>query len=229
MKNPCRISHFNGRNEPKSKKLSPKKKPKNDNPIVIRRSLRTRGMPPDSKGLADDFSESPAKNPNSQTTPSEESSPPKMGPVSMSEAFLHEGSDRALVDTILSIGKKSQLGMSFRVCKEENLGVSCDSIKKEGNEVGSSFSLYSLTLNSDNIARVVQDRIMALRFFPCSSSRIVVAGSKGGDVGFWNLDHKMEEEEDGVYRYHTHSGPVSGISIHQHCLSKVIFHMMLNL
>ncbi|PON37196.1 Guanine nucleotide-binding protein, beta subunit [Trema orientale] len=214
------------RSAPKPKRISPKKKPKNDNLVVVRRSLRTRGILPDSEGLDNDLVESPAKSPNSQTPPSKPSIP-KMGPLSMSQAFLDEGSDRALIETILSIGKKSELGVDLgaetdgvRVCKEENLGVLRNSIKKEENEVGGSFSLYSMTLNPENVARVVQDRIMTLRFFPCSNSRIVVAGSKGGDVGFWNLDHQMEEE-DGVYRYHTHSGPISGISIHRHCLSKV--------
>ncbi|BBH08578.1 DROUGHT SENSITIVE 1 [Prunus dulcis] len=46
------------RAETKSYKVCPKKQPKTQTPIVIRRSLRTRGLPPDAKGLSDDAIES---------------------------------------------------------------------------------------------------------------------------------------------------------------------------
>ena len=80
----------------------------------------------------------------------------------------------------------------------------------------------------ENIARVMPGMIMNVRFFPCADSRMIVAGSKFGEVGFWNLDPKAEEE-DGVYLYHPHSGPISGISIQPHCLSKVIFYLKISL
>ena len=82
-----------------------------------------------------------------------------------------------------------------------------------------------MTLNPEHVARILPDRIMHATFFLCSSSRILAEGNRLGDVGFWNLDHQRhdEEKDDGTYMYHSHSGPVSGISIHKHCLSKVIF------
>ncbi|KAM6553178.1 hypothetical protein CsatB_013940 [Cannabis sativa] len=237
----------------KANKVKPQKKPKSDTPVALRRSLRTRGMQADSKILDGDLFESTVRSPNSRET--------KMGPLTMREALLHEGSDRSLIETILNTAIKSEPGQSLgtefggrRVCKEET--VSSNGIKSEpgqsmgtesggdrvckketfsstgiksepgqslGTEFGGDRIWVDMTLNPENVARVVQNRIMSVKFFPCSSSSIVVAGSKGGDVGFWNLDHAngIEEEDDGVYSYHTHSGPVSGISIHQHSLSKV--------
>ncbi|XP_062078308.1 uncharacterized protein LOC133782884 isoform X2 [Humulus lupulus] len=223
----------------KANKVKPQKKPKNETPVPVRRSLRTRGMPADSKSLDSDLFDSAVRSPNSQSTVPSKPSAPKIGPLTMREALLHEGSGRALIETILSTGIKSEpgecLGTEFggdRVCKEEtilNTGIKSERGESLGKEFGGDRVCkeedywVDMNLNPDNIARVVQGRIMAVKFFPCSSSRIVVAGSKGGDVGFWNLDHAngIEEEDDGVYTYHTHSGPVSGISIHQHTLSKV--------
>ncbi|PON62520.1 Guanine nucleotide-binding protein, beta subunit [Parasponia andersonii] len=157
----------------------PQKKPRNDTRVVKRQSLRTGGMPPDSKGVRKR--------------------------LRMKQAYCREGSDRALIETIVGIGKKSRVGISNEAesgtdgfCKDGSLGVS-------GNEVAGSFSL--------------DEPIKALRFFPCDSSRIIVAGNRLGSVGFWNLDHVIEEE-DGIYRYRPHQSSISGISIHPHCLTK---------
>jgi hypothetical protein len=59
-------------------------------------------------------------------------------------------------------------------------------------------------------------------FFLCKDSRMVVVGNKFGNIGFWNVDC-VTEEKDGIYLYHPHPGPISGISIQQHCLPKVIW------
>lgn len=96
------------------------------------------------------------------------------------------------------------------------------SIKMEHKTDGSCLKLGSLVLNAENVARVVPGRIMAVRFFPCRDSRMIVVGNKFGEVGFWNADHEAEEG-NGVYLYHPHSGPISGISIQRHALSKVLF------
>ncbi|GMN47168.1 hypothetical protein TIFTF001_016343 [Ficus carica] len=282
------------RDETKSSKISSQKKPKSDQtPIVIRRSLRTRGMPPDSDGLPSDLVDLPPRSARSVSASPEKVLPRKLGPISMRDAYREDGSDRALIETLKRIGKKSEVHDSPRaktaggrdkkeedcevggtfdlnsksnsvnvgeklsgdwVCKGEN---SSDSIKKEENEVQGlspenigekfsgngvcesanmsdsvkkeedgvegSFDLYSMSLNPENVARILSDRIMHARFFPCSSSRILAVGNKLGDVGFWNLNHQRDDEgaEDGIFTYHSHSGPVSGISIHEHCLSKV--------
>ncbi|KAL5547653.1 hypothetical protein UlMin_002884 [Ulmus minor] len=168
------------RNKTKSYKVSPQKKSKPETPVVKRRSLRTRGMPPDSKELADDFSDSAARNAESQS-PTKVSTR-SLGPISMREACsCKESSDRPLIETILGI----------------------------------------VDSDPENIARVVPGMIMNVRFFPCADSRMIVAGNQFGEVGFWNLDPKVEEK-DGIYLYHPHSSPILGISIQPHCLSKVI-------
>ncbi|KAL6506109.1 hypothetical protein OROHE_022638 [Orobanche hederae] len=48
---------------------------------------------------------------------------------------------------------------------------------------------------------------------------MVVVGNKFGDVGFWNADGK-EDDGDGIYLFHPHSGPISGIEIDRFSISK---------
>ncbi|XP_059635356.1 uncharacterized protein LOC132277514 [Cornus florida] len=214
----------------KSYKVSPAKKPKTETPIVIRRSLRTRGMPPDSStagGLKDDFDfkETPNKTLKSQTTPKKSSR--ELGPLSMKDAYRGTTSDRTLIETILGVSKKSQL------CYGDNLVKGIDEGSRDWimglpeNEklgypirVSSSIDLESLELEEESIARVVPGRIFSVRFFPSADMKMVVVGNKFGDVGLWNVD-SSEEDGDGIYLYSPHSGPVSGIAIQPFSLSKM--------
>ncbi|GLT85391.1 hypothetical protein SLE2022_035820 [Rubroshorea leprosula] len=275
--------------ESKSYKVSPDKKQKTEAPIVIRRSLRTRGIAPDSKGLTDDFVDKPQKS----VSPSK---PRVLGPLSMRDAF--SGDDIAyngrLVAAILSISKKPQVGVSVKKefngvkagkggslgekcewssckkevlecpdklgkseteigadlgmsIKEENDGVnafkyeklsdkgnlgSCGlvmgtvkseykdgSVKIEKSEPRNSLDLYSLMLKPENVARILPGRIMVVKFFPCTDLRMVVAGNKFGNVSFWNVNSK---DDDGIYLYRPHTGPISGISIQQSSMSKIL-------
>ncbi|XP_010533089.1 PREDICTED: WD repeat-containing protein 76 [Tarenaya hassleriana] len=234
---------------------STEKKSKPETPIVIRRSLRTRGLKPDSGGLTDD------KFPKSVSFPKQ--SPTVMGPLAFEDAYDGWGSDRQFVDTILDIAKKSDLGKSVKVksdsiCKDEesrdaspvskelrrctrspgrassvvkceDLDSSCDSaknervvfpIKCENSESRNALDLESLTLEPKNVARVVPGRIFVVKFLPCADVNMVAAGDKLGNIGFWNLDSK--DEEDGIYLYHPHSAPVSSILFQRSSLSKVI-------
>lgn len=214
------------RAETKSYKVDPEKQPKTQDPTVIRRSLRTRGLPPDAKGLGDDVgTESP-------TPPEAMASPRNLGPLSMRDVHNGVSSDRALIETILGIEKNPQMGSSvkgeFGRFEGENSSGAVKGIDggitKEENEVESDLKLESLTLSQENIARVVPGNIMNMRFFPTSNLRMVVVGNKAGNVGVWNIDFE-QGEESGIYMYHPHSGPISGISIQQHCMSKVIFYL----
>lgn len=190
--------------------MSPEKKPKTQSPIVIRRSLRTRGMPPeysDFKALEDTVEATPmAAKSSTQSNPS----PRTVGPLSSRDAYRGTGSDKLLIERILGVSKKPHEEFG-----DENGG---DSIKG----VCDRLELGSLSLNPENIARVVPGRIMNVRFLPCSNSRMIVVGNKFGDVGFWDVDSSMDKE-DGIYLYHPHPGPISGISIQRQCLSKVIW------
>ena len=84
---------------------------------------------------------------------------------------------------------------------------------------GSSLELNSLSLNPENIARVVPGWITDLRFLPCSNAAMIVVGNNFGNVGFWDVDSSID---DGLHLYDPHHGVISGISIHQHSFSKVI-------
>ncbi|XWS70364.1 hypothetical protein CRYUN_Cryun03dG0041700 [Craigia yunnanensis] len=261
------LSATNKRQSAKTYKVSPVKKPKTETPIVIRRSLRTRGMTPG------DFCENFDKNPKS-VSPLKPKSPRVSGPISMRDAF---GGDKMefnqmLIETILSTANKIQLGVSVKEefdgvkdVKEENLSgfnekgklescksevlkcpVKVEKVKEEFDEnlsgksklvscglvkgvVKNEYSdvkveksdpwLESLDLKPENVARLLPGRIMVVKFFPCSSMRMIAAGNKFGNISFWNAD--CEDEKDGIYLYHPHTGPISGILIQQYSIAKI--------
>ncbi|KAJ7955596.1 WD repeat-containing protein 76 [Quillaja saponaria] len=219
----------------KSYSVNSGKKPKTETPIVIRRSLRTRGMEPDyldRKGLNEDVLDTVAKF-NKPPTKSK-FSPKTLGPLAMADAYSGIGSDRLLIEAILGFQKKkahlnSSIKKEFGDWKDEDLsshsvegsdGVSFDTDERKGDEVKSCLKLRSLTLRQDNIARIVPGRITSVKIFPSSYQRMIVAGNKFGNIGFWNVD-SGKEDQNGVYLYHPHSGPISGILPQRHCLSKI--------
>ncbi|KAK4792321.1 hypothetical protein SAY86_022756 [Trapa natans] len=212
---------------------------KAETPVVTRRSLRTRGLPPDLKGLGDDYSvhtdtisELRKSDPNASMMDAK--------PITMDTAYRGSGSDRAFRDIIMSFCKKAEIGSSpmggfdrsEQSQKVENL---CDSavdldrtksgnlpsnvnIKYEGGDQ-TLLDINTLSLEVNNIARVVSGRIMAIKFFPTPNMRMIAVGNKFGNVAFWNME--APEVEDGILLYQTHPGPVSGISISEFNMSKM--------
>lgn len=226
-----------GRVETKSYKVSPNKKPKTETPVIIRRSLRTRGLPPEARGVDDDLVDSDAK---MSKTPSPSKSSPRnhLGPISMQDAYCGTGSGRDLIETIVGFRNREDK-LSFpdgvelggnNLSNDKNSsdpveevdGFPHTLVRSRVNGERSCLDLCYLTLNPENIARVIPGRITNVQFLPCTNSKMIVAGNKFGNIGFWNLDSKAEED-DGIFLYHPHSGPISGISIHPHCMSKVLY------
>ncbi|KAK7347563.1 hypothetical protein VNO80_22098 [Phaseolus coccineus] len=148
--------------ETKSYRVKSEKKPKTETPIVIRvrRSLRTRGIPPDCGGLDGD-SVCP-------TTPSEEKPPcdVSLGPLSMASARESAHSDSSFIESLMGMAQH-------------------DSVQK--GKVVDSLELESLSLDPENIARVTSGRITNVTFFPSSSVRMLAVGNKYGNIGFWNV------------------------------------------
>ena len=167
-----------------------KKKPITQTPIETRRSLRAQGMPSDDTVKA--ISQS-----NSNTSPMLD-----LGPLSRRDAYRGIASDKLLMERILGFLKKPHEEFGF------NGGDSIKGVCESG--TGSSLELNSLSLNPENVARVVLENI--------------VVGNNFGNVGFWDVDSSIddEEEDDGLHLYDPHHGVISGISIHQHSFSKVI-------
>ncbi|KAH1117803.1 hypothetical protein GLYMA_17G103900v4 [Glycine max] len=175
----------------KSYNMKSEKKPKTETPIVIRRSLRTRGIPPDSKGLVGD-SVGP-------TTPTKtKPSVVNLGPISMADARESAHSDSSFVESLMGMAQ-----------------LEAQDVRVEKEKVEASLGLESLYLDPKNIARVVPGRITSLRFFPSSSVKMVAVGNKFGNVGFWNVGGSE------VHLYRPHRAPISGILIQPHCFSKI--------
>ncbi|KAH1217028.1 WD repeat-containing protein 76 [Glycine max] len=175
----------------KSYNMKSEKKPKTETPIVIRRSLRTRGIPPDSKGLDGD-SVGP-------TTPRKtEPSVVSLGSISMADARESDHSDSFFVESLMGM---AQLKAQYA------------SVEK--GKVEASLGLEALYLDPENIARVVPGRITSARFFPSSSVKMIAVGNTFGNVGFWNVGQSE------VHLYRPHRAPISGILIQPHCLSKI--------
>ncbi|XP_073018284.1 uncharacterized protein [Primulina eburnea] len=213
----------------KSYKSSPTKKPKIETPVVLRRSLRKRGVPPDAStagGLKydNDDDNQTKKIPKLKTTATSTNSLYKPVPLAMRDACTsNKSSDMTLVSTILRCSEKSLYRES-----DEFPGDSIETLRrskpfeqlKGRKRVYSSVRVDALKLEQENIARVVTGKILNFRFFPTLDMQMVVVGNKYGDIGFWNVEAK-EEDGGGIYVYHPHSGPISGIVIDPFSISKL--------
>lgn len=181
--------------------MKSEKKPKTETPVVIRRSLRTRGIPPDSKGL--DLDATSDSNLLIRNSPQKSDSLVQtLGPIPMKDAYRGADSDRSFIESLVDVSNKD--------FSEEKLN---GSVKKR--KIECSLKLESMSLDPENIARIVPGRITQMKFFPSNDRKMVVAGNKFGDIGFWNVG------ENDVFLYHPHQAPISGILVQPHCLSKV--------
>ncbi|KAF8103402.1 hypothetical protein N665_0188s0338 [Sinapis alba] len=239
------------------------KKKEPEKPTVMRKSLRTRGLNPDSVGLPyyrlSDY-------------------PPQKSlcPLPFDTACGGEGSHKQFVETMLGFASKSMVKdndspidcsstrrrssrlSSVVVRKEEHVKKEAFAKKsrrgklfkgetKHENDVSPSSSdgylnkeasgvmtesigfeeggsdTGPLSLEPHNVARVVPGRIFVVKFMPCQNVKLVSAGDKLGNVGFWNLDcHKRKEDDNGIYLFHPHTAPVSSLVFQQNSFSKVI-------
>lgn len=93
-------------------------------------------------------------------------------------------------------------------------------VKGKGNGYVGSLDLKSLALELDNIVRIMPSKILTVKFLPFTGMNMIVAGNKLGDVAFWNVDAK-DEQGDGIYLYHPHTGPIFGISVQPYPSSKI--------
>ncbi|KAL6961886.1 hypothetical protein U1Q18_028094 [Sarracenia purpurea var. burkii] len=210
------------RDQTKLYRVIPEKKSKIESPIVIRKSLRARGIPPDvstANGLKDDYDETLRRTPKPN---------PNWNPcsISMRDAYSGVASDKKFTDTMLGVLKKTQF-----CCSDGSEGIgggSCNStmgVNDNDNlgypiRVSGSIDLETLRLKQENVARVVPGRIMAVKFFPSMDLKMIAVGNKFGNVGFWDIDGKVEDD-NGIYLYHPHRGPVLGIVIQPFSISKV--------
>ncbi|KAI3446796.1 hypothetical protein Pfo_003461 [Paulownia fortunei] len=217
------------RAQSKSYKRSPVKKPKTESPVVLRRSLRTRGVPPDAataSGLNDDVDDEQQnkKIPQLNSNSIHRKSPREQGPLAMRDAYTgDDGLDQKLIESISRCSQKSLLSEGDTVPSD-----TIDDLEKSEHfetfkarkGLSGLVNVEALELKSENIARLVPGRIMSLRFFPTLDMQMVVVGNKFGDVGFWNVNGK-KDDGDGIYLFHPHSGPISGIVVEPFSISKM--------
>ncbi|KAI8570485.1 hypothetical protein RHMOL_Rhmol01G0037800 [Rhododendron molle] len=178
-------------------KVIPEKKPKPEISIVIRTSLRRRGMPPDAS-IAGGLKK--AKTPKLK---------PTLGPITMKDAYCGDATDQNLIESVMGVSKNSQL------CSGDENENSGHPIRVSG-----CVDLGSLRLEPENVVRVVPGRILTVRFFPSTDMKLVAVGNEFGHVGFWNVDAR-NEDGDGIYLYQPHLGPITGIVVHPCSLTKL--------
>ncbi|KAJ4874371.1 DROUGHT SENSITIVE 1 [Raphanus sativus] len=226
------------RDESKSYK---KKKEKPETPIVMRKSLRTRGLDPDSVGLPNWFADYHKRIPPlNSSAPLQKSSARLLAPLPFDKAYDGEGSYHKFVESMCgtastvvnvkddcSSTRRRSPRLSNKDGNDDSPVVSSgnDYLKKEVVKSGKTeFDREPLSLESNNVARVVPGRIFVVKFMPCENVKLVAAGDKLGNVGFWNLDCDRDEEDDdnGIYLFHPHTSPVSSLVFQQNSLSKVI-------
>ncbi|KAI4344247.1 hypothetical protein L6164_011494 [Bauhinia variegata] len=136
------------------------KKPQTETPLVVRRSSRTRGMPADSKGFK---WVDPAELKDGYPT---KFKPSVEGLCPFAIAYDGAVSDCRLIEAIVDIAKRE-----------------AHSCPGEEDTVGTWLKLECLTLKLDNVARGFPGMITSVRFFPSSSARMILVGNKFGNVG----------------------------------------------
>ncbi|MED6180830.1 hypothetical protein PIB30_013913 [Stylosanthes scabra] len=167
-------------------------------PVVIRRSLRNRGIQPDSKGL-----EPKQHGQNSLPLPRKS--------LPMSAAYSGEHSDASLVEAMVAAAAAKKEATRA-------MGEGFDGTKDgKRDNVRVSFELRSMELDPKNTAKVFPERITTVRFIPSSTLRMVVVGSQFGNIGFWNVG------ADGnlVYSYCPHPARITGILVQPNSLPKI--------
>jgi len=81
--------------------------------------------------------------------------------------------------------------------------------------------LSSLSINSEQVAKVVPDRIFSVALHPGGEKLVAAAGDKWGKVGLWDcLD--TESETHGVHLFHYHSRPVNCLTWDVHSSQRLI-------
>ncbi|CAN6857239.1 unnamed protein product [Brassica oleracea] len=185
------------RDHSKSLKKQQQKKKESEAPIVKRQSLRTRGLTPDSDGLPHGVSECPKGLPFPQYV-----SLRVLAPLPLDDG---DGSHTQFVDTLSGITRKPN-GETATVTENDD----------------DSFDLGSLCLEPHDVKRVVPERVLVVKFLPCEGVKLVAAGDKDGNVGFWNLDCQNEEEDGCVSLFKPHTYSVTSLVFQQNSFSKVI-------
>ncbi|XP_050214332.1 uncharacterized protein LOC126665551 [Mercurialis annua] len=190
----AKLSHLSAAIKPK-RRVGHNKKSKTDSSLIVRKSLRV------------------SSNQIAKTRSTNKQEP---------SFYRGSGSDQSLRHTLLSLDKESQVGVlvneGLDVKMEQSDGILSVIEKKEVESCVDLFS--SMNLRKENAVKFYLPSISVVKFLPCNDVRMIVTGNKGGNVVFWNVDGKVEEG-NGLYLYRHHSGPVSGISVHQSCLSKI--------
>ncbi|KAL2927957.1 WD repeat-containing protein 76 [Bienertia sinuspersici] len=168
-------------------------------------SLRTQGISPHFSGLPEDYNESLKPSRYESKTPETISF---AGPLYMRDAYKGAGSHRTLVDKFACL-KSVQTSI-------DHAGIAKVDWKKS--EECIDFNSFKLKVR--NVARVVSENILALRFLPSTSMTMVVVGNRDGELGFWDVGHGNVGDE-AIHLYRPHAAAVSGISVHPFALSKV--------
>lgn len=213
----------------KGYKPSVEKRQKLEESVVIRRSLRSQGLSPDGEELQTVLSSvSPVaekriivKSPrpkssckkgynSSAFTNSTPVSPPKK-PVALDSVYFpaRKGvSPTRFLESLRSLADETSL--SDLRGRMQPL--------KDGSEVLPS----NLTLKSEDVARVVPDRILSVGFLPMRDRLVAFAGGRSGHLGLWDVDCKDDSEADGVHIYRPHRSPLAGISVAPFSASKIV-------
>lgn len=207
--------------EIKGYKRSADKRQNKEEPVVIRRSLRAQGLSPDGKDLEILVkSVSPPRREIKEKTRAPGSrkgfnraeqrlvNHPPIGmsweqPYSLESVYLplQEGASAGcFLERLQSLADEMPLS--------DLSGLKGSSKRMRPSEVQPS----NLTLRSQDVARVVPNRIFSVEFLPVRDRLVLLAGDKFGYLGLWDVDCESLEG-DGVHIYRPHDSPISGISI----------------
>eukprot|EP00899_Mesostigma_viride_P010046 jgi/Mesvir1/19042/Mv12804-RA.1 len=171
-----------------------------EEPVPIRRSLRSRGVAPDST-LAMGIAEEKANGSvvlagggsyGSASVSREPDDEPIMGTVPMKSTNAEEGSVKGLCQGLRTLGQEVFV-----------------------RDQGKVPDFHKVRLAPDDVAKVVKDRIYSIVTLPVVNMLVVAAGDKNGQLALWDVDQVVAGERsgtDGVYTFQPHTRPITGFA-----------------
>ncbi|XP_064634938.1 WD repeat-containing protein 76-like [Lineus longissimus] len=117
------------------------------------------------------------------------------GLITMSDALKFDSEDNGAA----YLSHMQTIARSDSSAKSISTSTSYDSIVK---------SMKKMKINEKQVTKVVSSRIFSVAIHPSQTKVLAVAGDKGGQIGFWDVE-STDEKNNGVCIYEPHSRPVT--------------------
>lgn len=150
-------------------------------------------MPPDTEGLKDKVDQTNERKQKSKFSPNTN------GGFSLKDANVGKGSNRVLIQTILSHSKEECNTISDSESNTDgvNDGEVRGRVKRyykiDKTSLDGCFDQRYMTLKPENRVRIMSGKMSVMKFFPSSNVKMIVAGNRSGRIGLCHMNSDENE------------------------------------